>query len=131
MKKYKIKTKGKRQKDVCDALWNKIIKLRAKKRSELSGLEGMIAAHHICGKSTYALRYSLDNGICLLNRSEHIYGIHSNDPMVVERFTARIKALRGQDIYERLEPLKWNVGGTDLGFVDIYLRQELKKLEGK
>lgn len=117
----------------CDALWYEIIKKRAGYKSELTGREGrqigggfVICAHHIGGKPNHRLRYELDNGICLENGGEHKFGIHN--PNREKEYREKIKAVKGEDIYERMLMLKHQRGTTDLQLVKIYLTKELEAL---
>ena len=123
MKESKIKiVKGKTLKKQCDDLWAKIVKVRAGNKSELSGKTDNLHSHHIVGKPGYRLRYELDNGICL-TAGEHFFGIHNQGRQ--KEYEARIKAVKGQDIFERLEKLK-NEKCKSLVFVKLYLERELK-----
>ena len=126
LKKSKIKiVKGKTLKKQLDELWAKIIKLKAGNKSELSGKTENLHSHHILGKSSYRLRYELDNGICL-TAGEHFFGVHHQGRQ--KEYEAKIRAVKGQDIYERLEILK-NEKSKSLVFVKLYLEREYKKLQ--
>ncbi|KKP74576.1 MAG: hypothetical protein UR73_C0038G0009 [candidate division WS6 bacterium GW2011_GWF1_35_23] len=39
--------------------------------------------------------------------------------------------MRGQDIYERMEALGHSAGNTKLAMVEIFLRQELKRIQNE
>ncbi|HEY0088248.1 MAG TPA: hypothetical protein VGB37_05355 [Candidatus Lokiarchaeia archaeon] len=104
-----------------ETIWKKIIKLRAGMKSELSGQIGILHAHHIVKKPCDFLRFDLDNGICL-TAGEHNYGIHGK---YEEDYREKIKAIRGSDIYEKLNMRRHNT--CDLRLVEIYLKEELKK----
>lgn len=122
----KIKVvKGKTLKKQNDDLWSKIVKLRAGNKSELSGKTENLHSHHIAGKSCYRLRWELDNGICL-TAGEHFYGIHNQGRQ--KDYESRIKSVRGEDIFERLEKLKNEKCKSPI-FVKLYLERELKKLQ--
>ena len=123
MKKIKI-VKGKTLKKQCDGLWSKIVKLRAGNKSELSGKTENLHSHHIIGKPGYRLRYELDNGICLTG-GEHFFGVHNQGRQ--KDYEKRIREVKGQDIYERLE-LLLHEKSKSLALIKIYLEQELKKL---
>ena len=124
MSKIKI-VKGKTLKKQNDELWSKIIKLRAGNKSELSGKTENLHSHHIAGKSCYRLRWELDGGICVTG-GEHFYCIHNQGR--AKEYEEKIKRVKGQDIFERLENLK-NEKCKDLIFVNLYLKRELKKLQ--
>jgi hypothetical protein len=104
-----------------DKLWSEIIKLRAGMQSELTGKTISLDSHHIYRKPNYALRYSLDNGICLTSY-EHRYGIHGAHE---EEYREKIKAVKGNDIYEKLRLMRNTT--VDLKLIEIYLENEIKK----
>jgi len=134
--KSKIKLpKSKSLKKACDDLWADIIKAKAGYKSELSGKEGkqiggnsVLNAHHIAGKPNYRLRYEFENGICITN-GEHFFGIHHAGHEF--KYREWIKQVRGQDIYERMEALGHSAGNTKLAMVEIFLRQELKRIQNE
>jgi hypothetical protein len=103
------------------------VKLKAGNKSEISGKTENLHSHHIVGKPGYRLRYELDNGICL-TAGEHFYGVHNQGRM--REYEYKIRAIKGADIFERLEKLK-NEKSKSLVFVKLYLERELKKLEVK
>ena len=125
----KKKKKPKSRVKILNELWSECIKLRAGYKSEISGIEGSVAAHHILGKSNHHLRFSLENGICILNQVEHFFGIHSSDPLKVEIYRARIKRVRGEDIYDKLLPLKQRQDKLVLVEVEEILIAELVRLK--
>ena len=60
-----------------DKLWAKVIKLRAGMQSEYGVIIPChLAAHHIIGKQTLALRYNLGNGVCITT-GQHHYVAHN------------------------------------------------------
>jgi hypothetical protein len=122
--------KPKSLKKQCDELWAKVIKARAGYMSELSGKTEALHSHHIAGKDCYRLRWELDNGICL-TAGEHFYGIHHQGRK--SAYEERIKRVKGQDIFERMEKLRqYNAESKiDLMLTKIYLETELKRLENK
>ena len=129
-------TKPKSIKKQCEELWFSIIKKRAGYKSELSGIPGIkaggteaITAHHIYGKANNRLRFDLENGICLINGKEHMYGIHNHNPAIAQEYQERINQHMGLRRLEYLKSLTMFKGKTDLKLTLIYLQQELKKLE--
>ena len=121
----------------CEALWNHIIKERAGYRSELSGVKGKVmggnvalAAHHIAGKSNYRLRFELKNGICIENKNEHIFGVHSRDPIKSKEYQDWIIDYIGKERWDFLKTLKHRQKKADLNLIKIYLEQELRLLKG-
>ena len=120
----------------CDAVWTLIIKERAGFKSELSGAEGKViggsvalASHHIAGKANYRLRFELDNGICLENQREHIFGVHNRNPLTAREWQDKIIAKIGQAEWEYLKRLKSVNSKTDLHLVFLFLKQELLKIQ--
>ncbi len=120
-----------------DALWTECVKERSKYQSELSGVKGIkagglsiIAAHHILGKNTNRLRYSLSNGICLINGKEHIYGVHNTNPAIASEYFDRIVSSIGDKRYKKIRMLqKAKVGSSDLGLIKYYLTKKLKEFK--
>lgn len=120
-----------------EALWTECIKERAKYSSELSGIKGIkvggmaiLAAHHILGKDTNRLRYSLDNGICLVNGREHIFGIHNTNPAIASEYFDRIVFVIGEKRYKKIMLLKKARAGTsDLTLIKYYLTKKLKEFK--
>lgn len=132
----KIKTKSQLLIIECDNLWKEIIKFRAGYKCELTGLKGrqidkdngcILDAHHLIGKSNYALRYNLDNGICLA-RGKHIYNAHNESRK--EQFKQEVITYKGYDIYTELRKFKFKTS-TSLEMYKLYLTHELKKLKNK
>jgi len=95
-----------------DTLWYDAIKKRAGYKSELSRAEGkqiggevILGSHHIVGKANQFLRYSLDNGICLENSREHIFGVHSKNPMTSKKYMDAIIKYIGKKRWNYLSDL--------------------------
>jgi hypothetical protein len=136
IKNKKIKSKKKLCFERCDKLWREIIYLRAKGKSEISGAptdKNNRNAHHVWGKKTNTLRFDIRNGINL-TVYEHIYQAHSSDPSVSIPFQNRIeyyiKQREGEKIYEMFQ-IEKNQTGSDIFMIEIYLNEELKKLQRK
>ncbi len=125
-----------------DTLWAKLIKKRAGYTSEVSGACGMnviLEAHHIHGKANLALRYSLLSGICITN-IEHNYHAHGHENhgrtrqhpyagrSLYKKFREKVKELRGNDIYERLQEIKNDRTKVDLDKIEEMLKAKLKEL---
>lgn len=126
------------KKKILDDLWSDCIKARAGYKSELSGKPGkkiggdyILTAHHIVGKPNNRLRYELDNGICLENRSEHIFGVHSKDPAKSREYQDKIINKIGQKKYEKLLSLRHSVSKQDLQAIKIYLQIKLIEFKEK
>jgi hypothetical protein len=122
----KIKLPRQATKAECDKLWSDCIKARAGYKSEISGKSGALHAHHLVGKPTLRLRYDLENGIAL-TPGEHFYIAHNTGRQ--EKFRENVKALRGEDIFERLTRYKWIKNPVDLNAVKVYLQEELKRFK--
>jgi len=135
MKKKKPKSKRKLLTEVCEELWREIVYLRSKGVSEISGKpteKGNRNAHHAWGKSTTALKFDTRGGINLDTNSEHLFGVHNNDPSIARSFQQRIEAKlierEGPNILDILEMQK-NHSGANLNMIEIALRHQLKKLK--
>ena len=122
------KSESAKRKKKMDTLWSDVVKARAGYKSEISGRDdGALAAHHIFGKPNLALRYNLDNGICLLNHAEHIYGVHNqNDSVRRWQVEEAIRDVKG-DHYDFLVSL-YGVTSTQFAWEakEAYLREELR-----
>lgn len=116
--------KPKSLKKQCEDLWSEVVKAKAGYKSELSGKTEGLHSHHLAGKSCYRLRFEILNGICL-TAGEHFYIAHHQFRKA--DFERRVKAIRGENIFDRLEALKSGGGFTDLKLVKIYLQQKLKE----
>ena len=133
----KLKSSSVAKKEL-EELWKQIIKVRAGFKSELSGISGKqiggsesITAHHIVGKGTDRLRFlEFDNGICLVNGSEHIFGVHHKwNPARAKEVSDQIIAYIGQERYDRLLSMRKQCGKkTDLQAAKIFLKQTLDEL---
>jgi len=130
-------TKGLKKKEL-ENLWKEIVKKRAGYKSELSGVEGKqiggsdsITAHHIVGKQTDHLRFlEFDNGICLVNGSEHIFGVHNKRDVVRARhYQDLIIEKIGQKRYDKLLFMRKQCSKkkTDLMAAKIFLQQKLNE----
>ena len=116
----------------CVEIWKEIALIKAGYKSELSGKEGTqiggeytLQVHHIGRKPNYRLLLELDNAI-VLTKWEHHRGIHGDHE---EEYRERIKAVKGQGIYERMSLLKRQHGKSDLQLVKIFLQNELEALK--
>lgn len=117
-----------------DDLWADCIKLRAGYKSELSGREGrqiggesVLHAHHLSGKSSHELRFSLDSGICLTS-GEHRFVAHVEGRK--EKFNNNVKLIRGDDAFEKLKPLA-NEKSKGLKYYKEYLLEKKKELQAR
>lgn len=131
----KTKSPHKDLKKECDELWSLIIKMRARFRCEYTGANGkqidrdgvILHSHHIYGKSTYAYRYDLNNGICLDSKIHKWYA--HGTPEKQEQFRDFIKDVRGENFYEKMKVQTKT--STTLPMYKAFLEQELEKLKKK
>ena len=91
--------------------WSVLIKALADFTCEITGKpvwdypETVLQAHHLAGKKTLALRYSLLNGICI-DRSIHGYGFHHPDKSKSTTYELKATQVKGKCLWEELEKLK-------------------------
>lgn len=115
--------------ELLDNIWAECVKARACQASEYSRKtrdEGhQLHAHHIIGKSTHALRWDLDNGICLTG-GEHKFIAHG-DTRRAEIF--KDWALTRRKATEKMKIKKYQTGGVDLFGTKEYLKQQLKEFK--
>jgi hypothetical protein len=108
-----------------DALWAKAVKLRAKMKSEYNDIPGNLHAHHIIGKPTHALRWNLNNAVCVTG-VQHFYVAH------VQGRAQAFKewALKKRGVTE--EQLKLTSRNrVDLFATKLYLEQKIAELRKK
>ncbi len=61
--------KKRNYKKLCDRLWQRLIKARARYRCELCGAESsQLHAHHLIPRQAVFFRHNLNNGVCLCPR---------------------------------------------------------------
>jgi hypothetical protein len=110
-----------------DKIWIKYIKARAGHRSELSGrgphTMDFLHAHHIHGKSTMLLRYSLNNGICVTGEE------HSTKAHGTAEAQAAFKefAIDKRNADDHLILNEFDCG--DFDEIEAYLKENLKLLK--
>lgn len=129
MKKNK-KIRKKNYKNEADKLWAEIIKKKAGYKSEYSGKPGkqiggdsILNAHHLVGKKSLFLRYSIENGICLTN-GEHNFIAHNINRQ--EEFRKKVIEIKRYDIYEKLTKFKYKTS-TSIFEYWLWLKDEGKK----
>ena len=110
-----------------DRLWSQCVKARDGYKSQCSGSTENLNAHHILGKATYRLRYSLDNGITITG-GEHQYIAHGSRTRE-SKFEALALGRLEVNEQEALQRIKYLTGGVDLFAVEMYLKMMLKKFE--
>ena len=122
VRKRRIKFKSDSRQTQADKLWAELIKLRAGGKCEYTGKTDNLHAHHLAGKSTYRLRYDLDNGMCL-NGGIHKFVAHRQDRQHI--FRHFVKRVRGADIFENLEMLRRYRTKSDLGMIILWLKGKI------
>ena len=107
-----------------DNLWSKAVKARAGMKSEYKPAEGdYLVSHHILKKPTLALRYNLNNGVCITSM-QHNFEAHC--PSNEENFKQWALSKRGvTEDYLRLTSRNL----IDRFAVKLYLEQECIKYE--
>lgn len=107
----------------CDLLWAKAVKARAGYKCEKSGQTNELQAHHVIPRTCWALRYDLENGICL-TKYFHLFWAH-HDGIA---FAEWVKTKR--DI-PYLESKRGNRSKLDFAAIAIYLQQKIKEFTNK
>jgi len=90
----------KRSYTTLDNLWRKAVYSRAGNRCEYCGISGRLNAHHIFSRSNVAVRWDIDNGVCLCV-SHHVFGNLSFHKAPAEMLEW-IKEKRGEEWYDQL-----------------------------
>ena len=123
-----VKTK-KRKSDlkICDNLWSKLVKIRAKFRCEHCWSTFKLNSHHIFTRNNYSTRFDLDNGICLCSWCHTMSSKFSAHKTPME-FTEWIMAERWQERYDRLKRKTKQLRDKDYDKVEKYLIEETNKL---
>lgn len=89
----------------CTELWRFIVRSKAGFRSEINEKYTMnnsvLECHHICGKNSLALRFSIDNGICLAD-FQHRWSV-SLDMRERKHLENEITKVRGENFKERIK----------------------------
>lgn len=112
-------------------LWAELIKKIAGYRCELTGKNYGLESHHICGKATNLLRFSLLSGMCLTT-SKHIFGIHNPDreeDVRNEIINKRPITIDGLNIIERLNKLKHQGHRVTLEDCEAYLNEMERRID--
>ena len=90
-----------------DKVWSPLIKDKWHNRCAICGSQQHLQSHHIMGKKSRVLRYSIDNGICLcFNHHMGFQGVHSSDASVALATIRLIQEKLGPDRWEQLLALK-------------------------
>lgn len=119
MKKPSIKT--------LDDLWSYAVKTRAGFRSEHSGKADRLNSHHVDGKAGHALRWDLDNGVCITAGEHKFIAHHAGRSAEFRRWAIK---QRGIDEEYLLLKRKRSVQ-IDRWYVYEYIKKFIKSIEKK
>lgn len=84
-----------------DIVWSKLVKLKAGNKCAVCGKTKPLNSHHIYSRGNMALRWSIDNGICLC--VGHHIGFKFSAHKTSTEFTKWLIAKFGQDFIDKLE----------------------------
>jgi len=104
-----------------DKLWSECIKARAGYKSEWSGKRDRLNSHHIFKKTSYRLRWELQNGVCITS-GEHKFLAHGNQEAEFLFWAMRLRGLSETHL------MLWKHKSTktvDLWAVREHLKQKL------
>jgi len=119
------KPNRKAEKKKLDAMWAKIIKLRAKHTCEKCGIKGVsMNSHHIFARNSHSTRWDLTNGLCLCCAC-HTFGTHAahRDPSFKDWVVEYI----GEDVYDLLRLNYYTTWDKNIATVREMLEIELAK----
>ena len=106
-----------------DKLWATVVKLRAGMKSEYKHLPNTnLHAHHIIGKSTLALRYNLDNGVCVTGGQHFFVAHHTGRSAKFKTWALSHRGVTEDDL------LLTSRNRVDLWATQMYLEQKIKEL---
>jgi predicted restriction endonuclease len=94
----KVKSAKNKLRDIADKDWSEKVKDRAGWKCELCGKIDRLQSHHVFTRSIKAVRWSLDNGVCLC-AGHHLFLAHKRP----ELFRDKIIELRGQEWFDKLK----------------------------
>ena len=106
----------------CDILWSKLV--RANGECVMCGKPGPLNAHHIQGRTSLAVRYNLENGLCLC------VGCHFIAHHKQVTFSLWLQEYLGSGLLEKLHELdKPTYGKFDYQETFEYLTKLYKDLD--
>lgn len=126
-KKKKTETRKQDLCDICDELWSKLVKVKARGKCEHCWKTKRLNSHHIFTRNNYATRFDLDNGICLCSWCHTMSKKFSAHKTPLE-FAEWIISVRWQERYDRLKLKAHSVRDKDYDKVEKYLIEETAKL---
>lgn len=88
-----------------DKIWATLIKQRDGFRCRMCGSAGSLNAHHVFGKRSRILRYSISNGVTLC-ASCHLYRVHGSNGRIALDALKKIREIVGEDTWAELERLE-------------------------
>lgn len=104
----------------CDLLWAKAVKARAGHRCEKENCQNKdLQAHHVISRTNYALRFDVENGVCLCT-SHHLFWAHKD----ALSFSKWVNTKR--DI-PYLESRRGNRTRADYAAIALYLNEKIKE----
>lgn len=135
MKKFKKTVNNAPSDKTLDKLWGDCIKARAGRKSEISGMEGVLHPHHIMQKPNHRLRWELSNGVCLTAGEHFNWHRLAKSSWDLDRKLADVQKvvflkLRGTT-EDNLLILKRQSGGVDKFGVKLYLELKIKEFEAE
>lgn len=112
---------------ICDELWSKLVKVRARFKCEYCWKTTYLNSHHIFSRNNYSTRFDLDNGICLCVAHHTMSSTFSAHKTPME-FSDRVKEYRWEDRYQALKEKKNKLRDKDYTKVKQNLLDETAKL---
>ena len=112
---------------ICDELWSKLIKVRAKFECEYCWKTTYLNSHHIFSRNNYSTRFDLDNGICLCV-AHHTMSPKFSAHKTPMEFSDRVREYRWEERYQALKEKKNKLRDKDYDGVKQYLLDETTKL---
>ena len=107
-----------------DPLWAKAVKLRAGMKSEYKHIpDSYLAAHHIVGKPTNSLRYSLRNGVCITVGQHHFVSHHQGRCQAFREWALKLRGVTEEGLKIT------GKGKADMFAIKLYLEQVIKKYD--
>ena len=112
---------------ICDELWSKLVKVRARFKCEYCWKTTSLNSHHIFSRTNYSTRFDLDNWICLCS-GHHTLNSNFAAHKTPMEFSDRVKEYRWEERYQALKEKKNKIRDKDYTKVKQYLLDETAKL---
>ena len=110
-----------------DALWSKIVKLKAKGKCKICQRTDTLNSHHIFSRSNHSVRWDLENGVCLCACHHALCNFSAHKAPL--DFAEWLKKERGEKWYNDLRVRANLIYKPDYTAIKIYLQNELEKLK--